>query len=126
MAGVALRSIQSRKMSEALQSEQNGVVDTLRKVIEVDRLVHDPVRYALMAYLHVVARADFTFLLRQLEVSRGNLSSHMSKLEEAGYVAVDKSFVDNRPRTMYSVTKEGRSAFKDYRTRMMQAIDLPT
>jgi len=113
-------------MSEALQSEQNGVVDTLRKVIEVDRLVHDPVRYALMAYLHVVARADFTFLLRQLEVSRGNLSSHMSKLEEAGYVAVDKSFVDNRPRTMYSVTKEGRSAFKDYRTRMMQAIDLPT
>ena len=104
----------------------DAVTRTLRNVIDVDRLVHDPVRYALLAYLHVVARADFTFLLKQLQVSRGNLSSHMSKLEEAGYVAVDKSFVDNRPKTMYSVTKAGKAAFKAYRARMMQAIDLPT
>lgn len=112
-------------MSRSPENQHVEVADALRSVIDVDRLVHDPVRYALMAYLHVVARADFTFLLRQLGVSRGNLSSHMSKLEEAGYVAVDKSFVDNRPRTMYSVTKEGRKAFRDYRARMMQAIDLP-
>ncbi len=112
-------------MSKTTEQQAKGVADMLRKVIDVDRLVHDPVRYALLAYLHVVARADFTFLLNQLQVSRGNLSSHMSKLEDAGYVAVDKSFVDNRPKTMYSVTKTGKTAFKAYRSHIMEAIDLP-
>jgi len=105
------------------KSAQMG--QALLRVIEVDRLVHDPVRYALLAMLHVVSRADFTFLLRQLKVSRGNLSSHMSKLEEAGYVSIDKAFVDNRPRTTYTVTAAGRKAFADYRQSMMQAIELP-
>lgn len=112
-------------MASDSRTKSPAVADTLRQVIDVDRLVHDPVRYALLATLHVVARADFTFLLHQLGVSRGNLSSHMSKLELAGYVAVEKAFVDNRPRTTYALTADGRKAFADYRRQMMQAIELP-
>ena len=112
-------------MAATKEKKDAALADTLRQVIDVDRLVHDPVRYALLAYLHVVARADFTFLLQQLGVSRGNLSSHMAKLEAAGYVAVEKTFVDNRPNTTYAVTAAGRKAFRVYRSHMMQAIDLP-
>ena len=89
----------------------------------IDRLVHEPARYLIMAYLYVAESADALFLQRQTELTWGNLSSHLSKLEAAGYVAVKKDFLDKKPHTMLHLTDEGRQAFKQYRRNMKQALD---
>ncbi|MBC8179902.1 transcriptional regulator [candidate division KSB1 bacterium] len=79
-----------------------------------------------MAYLYVIESADFLFLERQTGLTRGNLSSHMIKLEGAGYVEVQKEFVDKIPRTLFSLTDKGREAFQEYRKNMKQVFeDLP-
>jgi DNA-binding MarR family transcriptional regulator len=77
----------------------------------------------LMALLYVVTSADFTFLMNQSGLSWGNLSAHMSKLEEAGYIEVEKSFKGKRPNTMLRLTKQGREAFQSYRHKMKQILD---
>ena len=88
---------------------------------EIDRLVHEPARLMLMAVLYVIDSADFTFLMNQTGMTWGNLSAHMSKLEEAGYLEVEKSFKGKRPNTMLRLTPQGRSAFQSYRLKMKQA-----
>jgi len=90
---------------------------------DVDRLVHEPARFNIMAYLFVVESADSTFLQTQTGLTWGNLSSHISKLETAGYVAVDKEFVGKKPHTMLRLTDKGREAFNDYRKKMRKALN---
>jgi len=91
--------------------------------VEIDRMVHEPARLAIMALLYVIDSADFTFLMNQTGLSWGNLSTHMSKLEEAGYIEVEKSFKGRRPNTNLRLTTDGRSAFRDYRQKMKQMLD---
>jgi DNA-binding MarR family transcriptional regulator len=71
-------------------------------------------RLGIMVYLADVEAADFTELKTVLEATQGNLSVHLKKLEEAGYVSIDKSFKDNKPLTRISITPEGRAAFAAY------------
>ncbi len=85
---------------------------------EIDRLIHEPARLVLMSHLYVVESADFVFLLRRTGLTGGNVSSHMSKLEAAGYVVAHKLFVGKRPRTRYQLTERGREAFRRYRHTM--------
>ena len=93
---------------------------------EIDRLIHEPARLSIIVTLYVVESADYTFLMNQTGLTWGNLSSHMSKLEEAGYVAVEKSFVGKKPQTMAALTAAGRAAFRAYRQQMGQVLnDLP-
>lgn len=92
--------------------------DELPDVKSIDRLIHEPVRLLIMANLFVVETADFLYLMNQLDLTFGNLSSHMSKLEEAGYINVEKEFQDKKPVTRLSLTDVGREAFSDYRERM--------
>ena len=92
--------------------------DELPDVKSIDRLIHEPVRLLIMANLYVVETADFLYLMNQLNLTFGNLSSHMSKLEEAGYINVEKEFQDKKPVTRLSLTDSGREAFSDYRERM--------
>jgi len=92
--------------------------DELPDVKSIDRLIHEPVRLLIMANLFVVETADFLYLMNQLDLTFGNLSSHMSKLEEAGYINVEKEFQDKKPVTRLSLTESGRAAFSDYRERM--------
>ena len=68
-------------------------------------------------------RADFVYLLRHSGLSRGNLSVQMTKLAEAGLVEIEKSFVRNRPRTVYSLTEKGRNALRDYKTEMSALLE---
>ena len=77
----------------------------------------------ILAFLAAVDSADFTFLLTQTGLTRGNLSTHVSRLEEAGYVEVKKDFVDRIPRTLYELTGAGRKAINQYRENMRQVID---
>ena len=90
---------------------------------DVDKVIHEPTRLMLMSYLYVVASADFVFLMHETGLTRGNLSSHMSKLENAGYVKVEKEFVDKKPRTLFALTDAGRAAFRHYREYMKQALN---
>ncbi len=90
---------------------------------EIDRLVHEPSRLMLLALLYVIDSADFTFLMNQTGMTWGNLSTHMTKLEEAGYIEVEKSFKGRRPNTMLRLTPDGRAAFQNYRKQMKQVLD---
>jgi DNA-binding MarR family transcriptional regulator len=77
----------------------------------------------ILAFLSVVESADFTFLMNQTGLTRGNLSSHLQKLEEAGYIGVEKEFVDRVPRTLIRLTENGRSAVQSYRDTMRQVVE---
>jgi DNA-binding MarR family transcriptional regulator len=90
---------------------------------ELDRLVHEPARLAILVQLSFVAEADFLYLLRRTGLTKGNLSSHLSKLEDAGYVAVAKSFVGKTPRTRLALTPRGRAAFARYRARLGDLLE---
>ena len=100
--------------------------EELRQIVDIDRVVHEPARLLILSYLYVVESADFLFLLRQTNLTKGNLSSHLMKLEKAGYVNVEKKFVEKIPRTLLSLTKEGRKAFHEYSKRMKKIFkELP-
>lgn len=81
----------------------------------LDRVIHEPSRLRLMTLLLVVDEADFVYISDRTGLTAGNISSHMSKLEDAGYVEIDKTFVDRRPRTVYRLTDRGRGAVTEYR-----------
>jgi DNA-binding transcriptional ArsR family regulator len=84
---------------------------------EIDRLdevIHGRVRLGIMAYLTSAGVADFNTLKAKLSLSDGNLSVHLRKLEEAGYVAIDKSFVGRKPLTRVALSDTGRAAFAGY------------
>lgn len=83
-----------------------------------DKLIHEPARLLIMAHLYVVESADFMFLMRQTGMTFGNLSSHMSRLEAASYIDVEKEFVGKKPNTRLHLTDKGRAAFEKYRHNM--------
>ena len=90
---------------------------------DVDRVVHEPARLVLLAHLAVLEAADFTFLLRATGLTKGNLSSHMSKLEAAGYLRVQKEFLEGRPHTLLSITDAGREALGRYRAELSRLLN---
>lgn len=91
---------------------------------DLDRLIHEPARLTLMSCLYVVDEADFVNLATRTGFSAGNISSHIAKLEAAGYVSVSKEFVGRRPRTTYRLTEMGRRAFDAYRARVSDLLDV--
>jgi DNA-binding MarR family transcriptional regulator len=95
----------------------------VQPIADIDRLVHEPARLMILTILYVVEGADFLYLMRQTGLTRGNLSSHLSKLEAAGYVDVQKEFVDKIPRTLLRLTDQGREAFQTYRRGMLQVLE---
>jgi len=94
----------------------------LKSIAGLDKTIHEPGRLAIMSFLFVVDEADFIFLLDQTGLTRGNLSSHMSKLEKAGYVEVDKMFIKKIPRTTYHLSEPGRQAYLAYRSQLLESI----
>ena len=99
------------------------MIVNLAPISEIDRLIHEPARFQMMALLYVVESADFIFIMGQLGLTWGNLSAHITKLEEGGYVTVEKGFKGKRPQTMLSLTRQGRKAFQAYRQTMKQMLD---
>jgi DNA-binding MarR family transcriptional regulator len=95
----------------------------LQPIADLDRIVHSPARLMILAYLAAVDSVDFIFLMNQVGLTRGNLSSHLTTLEEAGYVSIQKEFVDKVPRTLIRLTDQGRDAIQAYREQMRTVID---
>lgn len=92
------------------------------ELIGLDRLIHDPTRLMMVAFLYVVDSADFVFLKNQTGLTAGNISSHMAKLENARYVRVKKSFVAKRPQTLFRLTPKGKRAFENYRASISSGL----
>ncbi|HUI88484.1 MAG TPA: transcriptional regulator [Anaerolineales bacterium] len=91
---------------------------SLQNLSGLDRVIHEPARLMLVALLSTIESADFLFLLKESGLTKGNLSVHLSRLEEAGYLHVDKTFQGKIPHTDYSLTAEGRTAFNAYRKQL--------
>ncbi len=87
-----------------------------------DRLIHEPARRSIMTILYTVESADFLYLLGETGLSKGNLSSHLSKLETAGYLAIDKTYRGKIPLTICRLTEQGRVAFRGYRDYLRKLV----
>ena len=97
--------------------------DLLALITSIDPTVHAPTRLKMLAYLNIVERADFTFLLNQTQLTRGNLSANLRKLEEVGYIEIKKDFVDRVPRTLIQLSQVGRQALEEYKLNMQLILD---
>jgi DNA-binding MarR family transcriptional regulator len=97
--------------------------DELHPLAEINQVIHAPARLMVLVHLYVVESVDYVFLKNQTGLSWGNLATHVNKLEEAGYVAIEKGYKGKKPHTMIRLTKRGRAAFKDYKQNMQQVLD---
>jgi DNA-binding MarR family transcriptional regulator len=95
----------------------------LRSLAGVDRLIHEPSRSIILAILAAVESADFLYLQREAGLTKGNLSVHLSKLEEAGYVNIEKTYRGKVPLTLCRMTGAGRTAFEAYRKQLKRFIE---
>jgi DNA-binding transcriptional ArsR family regulator len=94
------------------------MAEPFEELAGLDRLIHEPARLAIMTALSAAASAEFLFLQRLTGLTKGNLSSHLSKLEDAGLVKIRKSFVGKVPHTSVSLTKAGRAAIEEHWERL--------
>jgi DNA-binding transcriptional ArsR family regulator len=98
------------------------VNDDLRQLSALDRLIHEPARLVIVSILSSVESADFLFLQRETGLTKGNLSAHLGKLEEAGYVKIEKSFKGKLPLTICRLAPAGQQAFSQYRRQLQLFI----
>jgi DNA-binding MarR family transcriptional regulator len=94
----------------------------IRNLSELDRVIHEPGRLMIVALLSAVEKADFLYLLHETEMNKGTLSSHLARLEEAGYVEVTKTFRGKIPQTLLQLTPAGRKTFEEYRRQLKSAL----
>jgi DNA-binding transcriptional ArsR family regulator len=94
--------------------KKNNINPDVRQIIDVDKLIHEPARIAVLSLLYVVDSADFLFIMNQTGLTQGNLSSHLTKLEDASIIEIIKSFQGKRPHTTIKLTKSGRDRFEKY------------
>lgn len=97
--------------------------EDLRSVTELDRLIHEPARLLIVTILSSVASADFLFLQRETGLTKGNLSAHLSKLEAAEYVKIEKTFKGKLPLTVCKLTSAGNKALKAYREQLQDFMN---
>ena len=90
-----------------------------QEIAQLDRLIHEPARLTIMLILDGVSEADFLYLQREGGFTQGNLSGHLAKLEEAGYVEIEKKFKGKVPLTVCRLTGKGEAAFAGYSQRML-------
>jgi DNA-binding MarR family transcriptional regulator len=97
----------------------NPLVQSLN---DLDRVIHEPGRLILVALLSSVERTDFLYLQHETGMNKGTLSSHLARLEEAGYVEIEKTFRGKIPQTLLRLTPKGRKAFEQYRRGIKSAL----
>lgn len=92
---------------------------------QLDEVIHAPVRFSIVAYLSAVEKAEFAAVREAVEISDSLLSRQASQLEEAGYLTIIKGYVGKRPRTWYSLTKQGRAALEAHLSALRAIADAP-
>lgn len=93
-----------------------------RSLTDVDKLVHEPSRLMILTILNTVDKADFVYLQRETGLTRGNLSVHLSKLNEANYIEIEKTFNGKIPQTICQITETGKAAFQRYTEYLKQVV----
>ena len=93
-----------------------------RSISMLDRVIHEPGRLMIVALLSGIEEADFLFLLHETGLNKGTLSSHLARLEEAGYVEITKTYRGKVPKTILKITREGRKSFRQYRVMLRKAL----
>lgn len=91
---------------------------------DLDQIIHQPVRTKVLAFLINSGATDYTTLKKNLELSDGHMSTHMKLLVENEYVEVEKSFVDNKPKTIYKISKMGKKKFSEYVNNLKALISM--
>ena len=91
----------------------------IQEISQLDRLIHEPARLTILMILNSVGEADFLYLQREGGFTQGNLSGHLAKLEEAGYVVIEKMFKGKVPLTVCSLSSKGMAALSEYSERML-------
>lgn len=104
-------------------TDQPTEQEQLHPLADIDQVIHSPARLMVLTYLYVVESADFIFLMRLTGLTWGNLSTHLSKLEETGYVTIEKTFKGKKPHTLIHLTDRGRAAFSQYKKSMQRVLD---
>jgi len=94
----------------------------IQAIAGLNRVIHEPGRLMIVALLAVVKECDFLYLLHETEMNKGNLSSHLTRLEEAGYVEVEKTYRGKVPQTLLRLTRAGQTAFEAYRKKLKTAF----
>jgi DNA-binding MarR family transcriptional regulator len=94
----------------------------IQAIAELDRVIHEPGRLMIVALLFAVEGSDFLYLLHETGMNKGTLSSHVSRLEEASYVEVSKTYRGRVPQTLLRLTGAGRRAFEGYRRKLKEAL----
>jgi DNA-binding HxlR family transcriptional regulator len=94
----------------------------IRNIAELDRVIHEPGRLMVVALLFAVEESDFRYLQHETNLNKGTLSSHLSRLEEAGYIAVSKTYRGKIPQTLLRLTPTGRKAFEYYRRKVKESL----
>ena len=95
----------------------------LHPLANIDQVIHTSARLMVLTYLYVVESADYIFLMRLTGLTWGNLSTHLTRLEEAGYIRIHKEFKGKKPHTTISLTDQGRTAFREYKRSLQQVLD---
>jgi DNA-binding MarR family transcriptional regulator len=109
-----------------MQVKRQIVERGIGSLVNIDQVVHAPARLTVLTYLYVVESTDFVFLRNMTGLTWGNLSTHLSKLEEADYVMIEKRFKGKKPHTTIRLTDRGRAAFREYKQSMQRILgDLP-
>ena len=95
----------------------------LHPLAGIDPIIHASARLMILTYLYVVEKADYVFLMRLIGMTWGNLATHLNKLEEAGYIQIQKTYNGKKPQSILSMTEKGRTAFRAYKKSMQQVLD---
>lgn len=90
---------------------------------EINKTIHEPARLKILTYLSMVDNCDFVYLMYKTKLSKGNLSSHLSKLEAAGFIDIKKEFIEKIPRTLTAITDSGKEAFSKYKMSMLELLN---
>jgi DNA-binding MarR family transcriptional regulator len=103
--------------------ERQNARGDLRGLGQIDRVVHEPARLMILMVLYSFEYADFTFLVNATELTDGNLSSRLAKLEKAGYVEIEKGYTGKKPRTTIRLKPDGREAVESYSSTMQRVLE---
>lgn len=95
----------------------------LQLLADIDQIIHAPARLMVLTYLYVVESVDYVFLMRLTGLTWGNLFTHLTKLEESGYIKIEKTFKGKKPYTIIHLSEQGRDAFREYKKNMKQVLD---
>jgi DNA-binding MarR family transcriptional regulator len=104
-------------------TDQEEFQKDIHPLADIDQVIHASARLMVLTHLYVVDSLDYVFLKNQTDLTWGNLATHLNKLEDAGYVQIQKGYDGKKPRTMLRLTDRGRAAFRDYKKNMQQVLD---